>query len=60
MGRVGGIWGIIILVAVVWAIVNIAQSNATAGKKTLWIVLVVLLPVIGFIIWLVAGPKSSR
>ena len=60
MGRVNSLWGLIILIADVWAIVNIIQSGATTGKKVLWTVLVFLLPVLGFIIWLIAGPKSSR
>lgn len=51
--------GIVILAAAVWAIFNIAQSSATTGKKFLWILLVVLFPLIGFIIWYLAGPKPA-
>jgi len=57
---VNGLWGLIVLVADVWAIVNIVQSGATTGRKVLWTVLVILLPVLGFIIWFFAGPKTSR
>jgi hypothetical protein len=60
MGNVNGLWGLIVLVADVWAIVNIFQSRATTGMKVLWTVLVVLLPVLGFIIWLIAGPKTAK
>ena len=60
MGNVNGLWGLIVLVADVWAIVNICQSRATTGSKVLWTVLVILLPVLGFIIWLVAGPKTAK
>ena len=60
MGNVNGLWGLIVLVADVWAIVNIFQSRATTGSKVLWTVLVILLPVLGFIIWLVAGPKTAK
>lgn len=56
--QVNGLWGLIVLVADIWAIVNIVQSSVTTGKKVLWTVLVILLPVLGFIIWLLAGPKS--
>lgn len=59
MGNVNSLWGLIVLIADIWAIVNVIQSNATTGKKVLWIVLIVLLPVLGFIIWLIAGPKTS-
>lgn len=59
-GEVNGLWGLLVLAADVWAIVNIFQSSATTGKKVLWTVLVILLPVLGFIIWLIAGPKSGK
>jgi succinate dehydrogenase/fumarate reductase cytochrome b subunit len=55
-----GVWGLIVLVADVWAIVNIFQSRATTLAKVLWTVLVLVLPVLGFVIWFFAGPKSSR
>lgn len=51
--------GIVILAAAIWAIINIAQSGATTGKKFLWILLVVLFPLIGFIIWYLVGPKPA-
>ena len=59
-GEVNGFWGLIVLVADIWAIVNILQSGATTGKKVLWTVLVLVLPVLGFIIWFFAGPKSRK
>jgi Phospholipase_D-nuclease N-terminal len=57
--EVRSFWGLIVLVADVWAIVNIVQSSTTTGKKVAWTVLVIVLPVLGFIIWLLAGPKSK-
>jgi hypothetical protein len=56
----GGLWSILVLIADIWAIVNIFQSAASTERKVLWTVLVVLLPVLGFIIWLFAGPRSGR
>ena len=58
--EVGGLFGLLILIADVWAIVNIAQSGATTGKKALWIVLVLVLPVLGLILWFLLGPRSAR
>lgn len=55
-----GLFGLIVLVADVWAIVNIFQSTADTGKKVLWTVLVILLPVLGFILWYFLGPKTGR
>ncbi len=55
-----GIVGLLVLVADVWAIVGIGQSKATTENKVLWIVLVLILPVFGFVIWLLAGPRGGR
>lgn len=60
MNNVNGFWGLLVLIADVWAIVNIFQSSASTGKKVLWTVLVIVLPVLGFLIWLLAGPKSGK
>ena len=56
---ISGLVSLIVLILDVWAILKIAQSGASTGSKTLWIVLVLILPVAGFIIWVLAGPKSS-
>lgn len=55
-----GVWGLLVLIADVWAIVNVFQSAASTGKKVLWTVLVIVLPVVGFIIWFFAGPRTGR
>ncbi|GAB5413660.1 MAG: hypothetical protein Cons2KO_12630 [Congregibacter sp.] len=57
--EVGGLLGLIILIADVWAILNIFQSSASTGSKVLWTVLVLLLPLLGLLIWFLAGPKSA-
>jgi hypothetical protein len=54
--EVKGILGVLILIADVYAILRIAQSSESNGKKVIWIVLVLLLPVVGVIIWYLAGP----
>jgi hypothetical protein len=56
----GGLWGLIVLVADVWALINILQSGADTGTKVLWTVLVIFLPVLGFILWYFIGPKTGR
>ena len=55
-----GIGGFIILVLNIWAIVSIIGSSASTGSKVLWTLLVLVLPVVGFIVWLIAGPRASR
>jgi hypothetical protein len=52
-----GIVGLIILALDIWAIVTILQGRGKTEKKVLWILVILILPVIGLIIWLVAGRK---
>ncbi|CUS47459.1 MAG: phospolipase D nuclease N-terminal domain protein [Idiomarinaceae bacterium HL-53] len=60
MFELSGFLGLIILILDVYAIVKTVQSGAGTGSKVLWIVLIILLPVLGFILWLLLGPKSQR
>ena len=55
--EVGGLFGLIILSFDVWAILKVFQSSAGNGAKVFWTVLILVLPIIGFLIWLVAGPR---
>lgn len=59
-GPGGGILGLLILIADVWALINIFQSSADTGKKVLWVVIILVLPVLGFILWYFLGPKTGR
>jgi len=54
-----GITGLVILILDIWAIVSVINSGRDNGTKVLWIALIVILPLIGFVAWLLAGPKSS-
>ena len=55
-----GLGGLIVLIADIYAIVNIFQSGVDTGRKVLWTVLVIVLPVLGFILWYFLGPKTGR
>jgi succinate dehydrogenase/fumarate reductase cytochrome b subunit len=55
-----GIIGLIILIADIWAIINVFGSGASTGSKLIWTILILVLPVLGLIIWLFAGPRSGR
>lgn len=57
--QIGGFLGLLLLIADIWAIVKTVQSSASTGSKVLWIVLIILLPLLGLIIWLFAGPRNS-
>lgn len=56
----GGLLGLLILVLDVWAIIKILQSRASIAVMVLWIVLILVLPLIGFLLWLVFGPRAGR
>jgi len=58
--EVSGFLGLIILIADIWAIVKTLASPSSAGSKALWTVLILILPVLGLIIWLIAGPKGRK
>jgi hypothetical protein len=55
-----GFFGIIILVLDIWAIINVFGSTASTGTKVVWTVAIILLPVIGFVAWLIFGPRSAK
>ena len=55
-----GLIGLVILVLDIWAILTILRSGESPGAKLVWILLVVILPLIGLIIWLIAGSRGGR
>jgi hypothetical protein len=55
-----GLFGLIVLIADVYAIISVLGSSASTGKKVGWVLLVLLLPIIGFIFWYFAGPRGAR
>jgi hypothetical protein len=54
----GGVFGVLVLVGDIWALINILQSSAANDKKLLWVVVVVLLPLLGLILWFFLGPRD--
>ena len=58
IGIGGGLLGFIIFVLDIYAIVKIFGSSASTVMKVVWVLVVALLPVVGLIIWFIAGPKS--
>ena len=55
-----GLLGLLVLIGDVWAIINVVQSGADSGKKVLWVVLIVVLPVLGFVLWWFLGPRTGQ
>jgi hypothetical protein len=60
MGFEGGLFGLLILIGDVYAIIKTLQSNASTGSKVLWIVLILVLPLLGLILWFFLGPKAAN
>lgn len=58
--EVNGILGLILLIADIFAIIKIAQSSESTGLKILWIVVVLILPLLGLILWFLLGPGDKR
>lgn len=54
-----GIFGLLVLIANIYAIYQIITSGASTGAKVLWTLLVLILPIAGFIVWLIAGPRGG-
>ena len=55
-----GILGLVLLILNIYAIVKIFGSTASTGGKVLWTLGIIIFPVAGFIVWLLAGPKGGH
>lgn len=56
--EITGLLGLLWLFVVIWAVVKVAQSSAGPVPKLLWILLLLFMPLLGFILWLLLGPRS--
>ncbi len=52
--------GLLILVLDVIALVSLLQSGADTATKILWLLLIVLLPVLGMILYFLMGPGRRK
>ena len=55
--QIFGLLGFIVLALDIYAIVRIVGSNASGGAKTLWVLLILMLPVVGLLVWAMFGPE---
>jgi hypothetical protein len=58
--EVGGLLGLLILIADIWALVHVLGSTVSVGAKVVWTLVILIFPLVGFLIWLVFGPRTSR
>jgi len=58
--EVSGIFGLILFIINIYAIIKTIQSNLSGSHKIMWILLILVLPVIGVALWFFLGPKVRR
>src|SRR6185437_1564740 len=52
--------GVLVLLLDIWALVTIIQSGGAPLEKLLWVILILALPLVGFLIWYLIGPGPKR
>jgi hypothetical protein len=57
--ELNGLIGLVVLILDIYAILMIFQSSAKTVEKLIWILVVLILPLIGLIIWYFAGPGKK-
>ncbi len=57
---ISGIFGLLIFILDIYAILQVLGSSATPLKKALWVMAIFFLPVLGLLVWYVAGPKKTQ
>lgn len=53
------ILSLLILILWIWAIISLLTSTTSAGAKILWLLLILLLPILGSILYFLIGPRGS-
>lgn len=48
--------GLLVLIADIFGIIKTVQSKASTGAKVLWVLLIIILPLLGIILWFFLGP----
>ncbi|QIE45955.1 PLDc_N domain-containing protein [Pseudohalocynthiibacter aestuariivivens] len=54
-----GLFGLLILIADLYAIYQVLTSGTSTDGKVVWTLAILILPILGFIVWLIAGPRGS-
>ena len=52
--------GLIVLLLALWAIVGTLQSPADGATKLIWVLIILILPLAGFVLWYLFGPGTKR
>jgi hypothetical protein len=54
------IGGVIVFLLDIWALIAILQSGGTPVERLIWVIIILVLPLVGFIVWYLIGPGSKR
>jgi Phospholipase_D-nuclease N-terminal len=57
--ELSGVFGLILLALDIWALLHIVQSSDSSGSKVIWVLLILFLPLLGFLLWLAFGPRKA-
>ncbi len=57
--ELSGFLGLVLLGLSIWALIHIVQSDASTGGKVIWVLLILFLPLLGFLAWLLFGPRKT-
>lgn len=55
-----GFFGLLHLILVVYAAIQIINSRAGGLAKLIWVLVVAVFPVLGLIVWFFAGPGTPK
>lgn len=54
----GGLLGLAVVILDIIAIIDAIKGSMDTGKKALWIILILVLPVIGMVLYFLVGKKK--
>lgn len=51
---------VIVILVDLWAIVSVFRSDKSDGVKVAWFLGIVVFPVVGLVVWGIAGPRGIK
>ncbi len=52
--------GLVHLALFIWAVFQITGSDDSTTAKVIWLIIVLLAPLIGWVVWFFFGPRAGR
>ncbi len=54
-----GLWVLLALSLNMWALLSVLDAEASLTGKALWAIVLLVLPGLGFVAWVIAGPRHK-